>query len=191
MTANHDSKGGQETRQRILNVAARLFAEQGYVGTSIRDIAAELGISSPSLYYHFRSKGEILTELLAEPLERVEIAVSEAEELSGDERMRRIMGGLLDALEVHSGIVVTGFREINRIPGPYRELAAAMRPTIIDLLGEGMAGEHRQLRVTMAISAVEGVVMDLMRSSSDPQTFVEELRDRRDTIIGLVLRILR
>jgi hypothetical protein len=97
----------------------------------------------------------------------------------------------LDALEVHSGIVVTGFREINRIPGPYRELAAAMRPTIIDLLGEGMAGEHRQLRVTMAISAVEGVVMDLMRSSSDPQTFVEELRDRRDTIIGLVLRILR
>ena len=95
-----------DTRQRILEVAARLFMERGYAGTSVRDIAAELGIANPSLYYHFKSKGDLLAELLSEPLERVEAAVREAEKLSGDARIRRIIGGLLAALEVHSGVAL-------------------------------------------------------------------------------------
>lgn len=82
-----------DTRERILEVAARLFVERGYAGTSVRDIAKELGIANPSLYYHFKSKEEMLAELLAEPLGRVERAVEEAEGLSGDARTRRIIGG--------------------------------------------------------------------------------------------------
>jgi AcrR family transcriptional regulator len=179
------------TRERILEVSARLFAEYGYSGTSIRDIASELGISNPSLYYHFHSKGEILAELLAEPLERVEIAVSEAKQATGDERTRIIINGLLDALEVHSGIAITGFREINQIPKPYRELAATMQPRIMEMLGEGISEETRRLRVTMAISAVEGAMSELMLNSIDSNSFIEKLRTNRSMIIELVLRILR
>lgn len=178
------------TRERILEVSARLFAEHGYTGTSIREIAAELEISNPSLYYHFHSKGEILAELLAEPLKRVEIAVSDADEVSGDERTKKIIHGLLDALEVHSGIALTGFREINQIPKPYRELAATMHPKIMDILSEGTAEDNRRLRVTMAIAAVEGAVSDLMRTSSDSNAFVERLRSNRNVITELVLKIL-
>jgi AcrR family transcriptional regulator len=51
---------GADTRQRILAAAAQLFAERGYDGTSITAIASEVGVSAPALYYHFRSKEEIL-----------------------------------------------------------------------------------------------------------------------------------
>ena len=54
-----------DTRERILTVANELFTEQGYEGTSLREISDRLGITKAALYYHFRSKDEILTTLLA------------------------------------------------------------------------------------------------------------------------------
>jgi AcrR family transcriptional regulator len=56
------------TKQRILEIARDLFARQGYTGTSIADIARELGTTTAALYYHFPSKADILRGLLAEPL---------------------------------------------------------------------------------------------------------------------------
>ena len=53
-----------DTRERILTVANELFTEQGYEGTSLREIAERLDITKAALYYHFRSKDEILTTLL-------------------------------------------------------------------------------------------------------------------------------
>jgi AcrR family transcriptional regulator len=52
------------TRARILDVALQLFAEQGYAGTSIRDIAERLGMTKSSLYYHFASKEDLLDALV-------------------------------------------------------------------------------------------------------------------------------
>src|SRR6202047_356554 len=57
-----------DTRQRILAIAADLFARQGYTGTTIADIARELGTTTAALYYHFPSKADILGGPLAEPL---------------------------------------------------------------------------------------------------------------------------
>jgi AcrR family transcriptional regulator len=59
-----------DTRQRILDVSRHLFTEQGYDGTSLREIADELGFTKAALYYHFQSKEEILRALL-EPVEEV------------------------------------------------------------------------------------------------------------------------
>ena len=51
------------TRERILDIALELFAEQGYDATSLRDIAERLGTTKAALYYHFERKEDILLEL--------------------------------------------------------------------------------------------------------------------------------
>lgn len=51
------------TRERILEVALDLFNRKGYAETSMREIAAPLGISKAALYYHFPSKADIMLEL--------------------------------------------------------------------------------------------------------------------------------
>ena len=51
------------TREKILDVALDLFTDQGFDGTSMREIAERLGISKPAIYYHFASKEEILMAL--------------------------------------------------------------------------------------------------------------------------------
>ena len=54
---------GASTREKILDVALDLFTDQGFDGTSMREIAERLDITKPSIYYHFASKEEILMAL--------------------------------------------------------------------------------------------------------------------------------
>jgi AcrR family transcriptional regulator len=49
-----------DTRQRIQEVALELFAEQGYEKTSLREIAEHLDVTKAALYYHFKTKEDIL-----------------------------------------------------------------------------------------------------------------------------------
>ncbi|BCL29827.1 TetR/AcrR family transcriptional regulator [Streptomyces aurantiacus] len=52
-----------DTRQRIQDVAVELFAEQGYEKTSLREIAERLDVTKAALYYHFKTKEDILISL--------------------------------------------------------------------------------------------------------------------------------
>ena len=54
----------KSTKERILEEALKLFAQSGYKGTSMNDIAARLGISKPALYKHYASKQEILDSIV-------------------------------------------------------------------------------------------------------------------------------
>ncbi|MEU0058034.1 TetR/AcrR family transcriptional regulator [Streptomyces sp. NPDC006334] len=60
------------TRQRIQDVALELFAEQGYEKTSLREIAERLDVTKAALYYHFKTKEEIIVSIftdLTKPIE--------------------------------------------------------------------------------------------------------------------------
>src|SRR5918997_1821855 len=52
----------RETRDRVLTVARRLFVEHGYAGTSVALIAAEAGVSAPTVFAGFTSKVNLLKE---------------------------------------------------------------------------------------------------------------------------------
>lgn len=61
-----------DTRARIQQTALRLFTEQGYEATSLREIALELGVTKAALYYHFRTKDDIITSLLEDRIEALD-----------------------------------------------------------------------------------------------------------------------
>ena len=52
-----------DLRERILDTALELFNEQGYDATSLRELAERLGVTKAALYYHFKSKADILLAL--------------------------------------------------------------------------------------------------------------------------------
>jgi TetR/AcrR family transcriptional regulator len=58
-----------QTQQRIFNVAARLFAQRGYNGVSMREISETSGVSKPTVYYYFGSKEGIFTALVQAGME--------------------------------------------------------------------------------------------------------------------------
>lgn len=61
---NNDLSKSERTREDILSAAARRLRYEGYYATTMRDIAQESGIEAGSIYYHFQSKDQILSEIL-------------------------------------------------------------------------------------------------------------------------------
>ena len=59
-------RDGSATRSRILATALRMFVEQGYDKTSLREVADEVGVTKAALYYHFKTKDDIARAALAE-----------------------------------------------------------------------------------------------------------------------------
>jgi TetR/AcrR family transcriptional repressor of nem operon len=55
-TAPSQSDRGLETRRRVLDTAARVFAERGYLGTSLNELIKETGLAKGGFYFHFASK---------------------------------------------------------------------------------------------------------------------------------------
>lgn len=74
-------KEAEERRNEILDAADELFGQKGFDGTSTNDILAKVGIARGTLYYHFKSKGDIMDALI----ERYNVRIlSAAQEVAAD-----------------------------------------------------------------------------------------------------------
>ena len=71
-----------ETKERILETALELFAQRGYLGTSMSDIAARLGITKAALYKHYAGKQEILDRIV-QRMNELDAARAAAYEIPG------------------------------------------------------------------------------------------------------------
>ena len=101
------------TRDAVVEVAAHLLREQGLEGVTFRKIAAELGVSAPTLYWHVASKRELL-DLLAEHLVRAR------SELMSDEPGTGPDGLGVAGRAGHRDVRCAG-RDPGRPPGPRRQ----------------------------------------------------------------------
>ncbi|RQP04145.1 MAG: TetR/AcrR family transcriptional regulator [Paracoccus sp. BP8] len=72
------TRKAETTRQEILTAAAHLFSEKGYSDCNLRELAERVGMKAGSFYYHFKSKEEILDELLVGAIALVSEAVERA-----------------------------------------------------------------------------------------------------------------
>ncbi|MCP2166745.1 TetR/AcrR family transcriptional regulator [Goodfellowiella coeruleoviolacea] len=61
-----------DTRDRIQQIALELFAEQGYENTSLREVADRLGITRPALYYHYKTKEDILVGVVEDLIRSID-----------------------------------------------------------------------------------------------------------------------
>jgi AcrR family transcriptional regulator len=74
---------GERTAERILDAAERLFAERGYAGATLRDVASQVGLRTPSLYNHFPNKESLYAAVLERGISPVLDVLSEVVE-AGD-----------------------------------------------------------------------------------------------------------
>jgi AcrR family transcriptional regulator len=96
-------------RAAVIDAACALFAERGYRGTSMKDIAVVLGVSAPGLYNHVASKQEILYAIMDRAMDRATAALDDAVAGVGDvaEQLRRATESLvLDFLRYPDEVTV-------------------------------------------------------------------------------------
>ena len=96
---------GADTKQEILNAATRLFGDFGYRGTSLADIAHEIGYSKASVLYHFASKEALLAELIAPAAADLQALLARVSALPLAQARRSAIEGYADLTVTHKETV--------------------------------------------------------------------------------------
>lgn len=102
---DHDSAGA--TRERLVDAAVRLITRHGFAGTSLQMIADELGFTKAAIYYHFRTREQLLSAVVEPLLVRLQAVIEDAEGRRGaSARADRMVCGYAD-LAVRSRALVS------------------------------------------------------------------------------------
>lgn len=127
----------EDTRTRIQEVALRLFTEQGYEATSLREIAEELGVTKAALYYHFKTKDDIVASLVDLRIAEIEDLLAWARSQPKTPEMRReLLERYAENLKLPRTLQVARFLERNQTAMRDQPKIAKMRETMLALTAE-------------------------------------------------------
>lgn len=142
-----------DTRARILAVARELFARKGVQQTSLRDIAAQLGITKPALYYHFDSREALVACIVQPLLDDMDAFILERESTRPD--LRTLLSDYFDLLHRHRELITMLVRDLATLG--MADLANKMigwRHRLIALLLGPDPGLAAQVRAVVAIGGM-------------------------------------
>lgn len=160
------------TRARILDAALELFSEHGFDGTTLQQIADRLGLTKAALYYHFRSKDDLLRALIAPAIADLD-ALLDADEQEADTpaRRRHFVEDYIDVMLRQRRLIAYMASDLAIVAHPAISSGNAARRDRLQrrLAGDGLEFSE-QVRVTMATRAIGGVIAQF------PDADVAELR---------------
>lgn len=152
-------------RERILEEAVKLIYERGFTGTTLDDIAAELGVTKPFIYTHFRSKTDLLAALCTPTIELSLDAVTRAAKGPGSptERLHRAVVDFTQVVLSRQANIAVYFREEKSLSAEALAGINALRKkfdrVLSKLLSEGMAsGEFDLKDISLAALAIGGMI---------------------------------
>ena len=119
----------EETRARILECAARLFAEKGYEATGVAEICTAAEASKGAFYHHFPSKQAIFLQLLRDWLQQLDAGLGAALQKAssvpnGLLAMASEMKGVFSAADGRIGLFLEFWQQARREPEIWKELNA-------------------------------------------------------------------
>ncbi|MGQ4388308.1 TetR/AcrR family transcriptional regulator [Streptomyces sp. SAS_270] len=174
-----------DTRQRIQDVALQLFSEQGYEKTSLREIAEHLDVTKAALYYHFKTKEEILISLfqdLTRPLdELIDWAKQQPHTLeTKQEVLRRYSEALTGAAPL--------FRFMQENQATVRELSVGetfkdRMLAMLDIIKEPESALTDQVRCVSALFTMHAGMFVLKDVEGDPE-------DKRKAVLEVAIDLV-
>jgi AcrR family transcriptional regulator len=154
------------TRARIQQVAIELFTERGYDATSLREIAERLGVTKAALYYHFKSKDEIIRSLVEDQATMIEELIAWGREQprtvqTRRELVRRYASNLYGRFNL---MKIMRFYERNQSSIQHHEGGMRVRDLMMslgDLLRDAEDPLPTQIRRSMALLALHSAWLTL------------------------------
>ncbi|MDI2036556.1 TetR/AcrR family transcriptional regulator [Paenarthrobacter nitroguajacolicus] len=177
---NRDLPTGSGTKENIQMVALRLFSEQGYESTSMRQIAEELGFTKAALYYHFKSKEDIVRSLMESMRAQVTELLAWARTQEPSQELRRTVITRWREIVHAQGLRIFRFlgsnarliRDIKSESGQREGMAAAVTE-LFEILTPPGASLEDQLRVRFALLTTNMLGMAARDLDADEDDILE------------------
>lgn len=158
-----------EVRGRILAAATRRFVTLGYHGISMREIAEDVGLSKPALYYHFRDKESLFLAILEDAVDRLEALLERCAVEDGCRaRLEVLLDGLFEWSPERRAVIRLASQETMHLAPArraefIRRYHAAFVDRIRDFIREGIeAGELRPVDPARAAWLLLGMIYPFM-----------------------------
>jgi AcrR family transcriptional regulator len=160
---------GANRDQDILEAAIHIFAEKGYVGSSLQEVADAVGLMKGSLYHYISSKESLLYRMFQEAHEQANLIISEvdAKNLGPEQRLREFVRSLAVFYVVNQERASIYFRESRHLTGQDRETVkeqqsafrAHVRSLVEDVHKAGLTRSDLDIRITsyFLLTAVNGI----------------------------------
>jgi AcrR family transcriptional regulator len=144
-----------DTRARVLEVALELFAEQGFAATSTREISDRLGFTKAALYYHFRTKDELLDALLAPAISDLDALVGQAPARPSTSARRQLLAGFVDLVAANAKLI----RVLTQDPSVTKDAKRSQRTQMFERFAQLLSGNEsptvaERARVRAALGGV-------------------------------------
>lgn len=137
----------EPNRETIVRAAAQLFAEQGYPGTTMNDVARACGISKALLYHYVDDKYRLLLEIADGHVTRLEALVAEVQSLQiePDQRLRKLIHRFVEeyAMARHAHGVLT--QDVKFLTAADRRRVLAKERHIVDAFARAIAATRPEL----------------------------------------------
>jgi TetR/AcrR family transcriptional regulator, cholesterol catabolism regulator len=148
----------------ILAVSARLFREKGYRATTMEDIAAELNVTKPALYYYIKTKHDLLYAICESAIGRLVEGVRKimAEQIDVEDKLRKLIFWHVNMFSGHGDITIVYLGEESELPEDkrtfIRSLSREFETIYRQLLEQGIEeGKFRDMDVPMTVRAISGM----------------------------------
>jgi AcrR family transcriptional regulator len=176
-------------RNELTRQAARLFAEQGYHGTSMEDLAAAMGVQKASLYAHVRSKEDLLYELTRDGAAAFHAALDEIDErLPAMQKLRLALRAHLRVVSEQLDVATVFVREWRYLEQGRRDEFLGERrryeERIRSLFREGV--EQSELRTDLDVTAA---ALLFLSAANWAYTWLQASRDT-DTLADRFFELL-
>ncbi|MCK8115507.1 TetR/AcrR family transcriptional regulator [Anaerosoma tenue] len=193
---------GLSARERILGTAGELFADRGYNGVSIADIAAASGISTGLVYYHFKDKESLYESVVRAGLHLLEETAVGTLGVEGHptDRLQSFIHSYMTLLEGHPALMRLLIRSVTDVsspaPGQVLTRSAVTIDRLQSVIEEGVtSGEFRPVDTHLAATALFALVNTLItaRVLDTPlgQTGGASIEERARSMTGLFLEGIR
>jgi len=152
-----------DTRERLLRVAAELFAANGYHATGMKELEKATGLGRSSLYYQFSSKEEMLFEIVTRYLRELIDYGNELmrREMDAQERLRQLSRGVMRTIARDLPELTVCFREVHAIGesrrGELMDLHRSYEQVWTDVLQLGVQDGVFRTSDAMAVKALLGM----------------------------------
>lgn len=162
-----------DTRHRVLEVALELIGEQGFAGTSTREVCERMGFTKAALYYHFRTKDDLLEALVAPVLDDLAALVDGAEPSPAPSARRAVLVGYVDVVTRHVELIRVLSDDPSVRHRPVMTAFQLLMPRLERLLaGEDDPGPAALTRVRAALGGVRAALLRA-DAAADPRTVRE------------------
>ncbi|MFD5887374.1 TetR/AcrR family transcriptional regulator [Streptomyces sp. NPDC060334] len=171
MTSSSPQQRRGNTRQRIQDVAVELFAEQGYEKTSLREIAERLDVTKAALYYHFKTKEDIIISLFEDVTRPIDELIAWAEEQPRTlETKREVLRRYSEAMAAGASL----YRFMQENQATMRELSIGETVkkrlfTLVELLRTDDGPLTDQVRCVSALFTLHAGMMFLQHVEGNPE----------------------